>query len=106
MNKKPGDFPLGSILSRAAARAMLGKYPSPEFRKACETLSNEELDALISFASQSQRGDYEPTQEEKAAFDTLEQRLNEFKTTGMLTAKPWGWFGSESSMRDDTRRRQ
>jgi hypothetical protein len=92
---KPGDFPLGSIQSRAAARAMFHPLRNPEQERlsmVCETLSNDELATLIKCAEMLQGGkEYAPTPEQQEVLNTFSERMNELKTTGKLTAEPWGW---------------
>jgi|WetSurMetagenome_2_1015567.scaffolds.fasta_scaffold242616_2 hypothetical protein len=93
---KPGDFPLGSMQSRAAARAMFHPLRSIEEEYSIavgKTLSNEELDTLIKYVETLQGGaEYVCTPEQQAVLSTFSGRIDELKTTGKLTAEPWGWM--------------
>jgi len=91
---RPGDYPIGSFKSRAAARAKIRPVKTIDEErslKVCKTLSNDELDALLTYVMLLQnKRKGEPTPEQLAALDTYLQRINEIRTTGKLAANPWG----------------
>ncbi len=87
---RPGDYPIGSARSRAAARAMIQPLRTAEEQlmdRVLNTLSNEEIAALIAYATLLQDGkQHEPTPDQQGALQVLTERLEEIRTTGELTA--------------------